>query len=70
MIFSEPFVWTLISLISGSVGAAIYVRAKAIETAQSLKEHMAKDLEQHVSVTDRLGRIETKIDFLLEGKVK
>jgi hypothetical protein len=57
---------TLISVVSGIIGTALYVRARVEDHETRLAKHEAMDTEFHSSIVDRLARIETKIDVLSE----
>lgn len=62
----EPIVFTVISLISGVIGAGLFVRAKILDTDESLKRHLQEDSAMHTAMVQRLTSVETKIDMLLE----
>lgn len=56
----------VISGLSGLIGAGLFMRAKLKETEDSLKKHLTEDGTLHTIVLDRLARVETKIDILLD----
>lgn len=61
-------IFAVIALISGAIGGALMLRAKVSEIAKTLEAHITADLGQQSSMVDRLARIETKINILLEGR--
>lgn len=69
MIFSDATqVFGAISVISGIIGGALFIKAKVAENTKTLTDHVSADSVFHSSMIDRLARIETKIDALLPNR--
>lgn len=64
---SEGWVWAAISLTSGAVATALFVKWRLEESGARLSEHLAIDAAFHKSVIDRLARVETKLDLIIDG---
>lgn len=67
----SPEFFTVVSIVSGLVGAALYVRARVSDhqdliakQEERFVKHEAVDVEFHSLIVDRLARIETKIDTI------
>jgi len=63
-----PLFLTLVAAVSSVVGVGLYVRGKVEDTARQVAEHTKADQLTFTSILDRLARIETKIDLLVENK--
>lgn len=65
--------WAVVGAISGVVGVGLYTRHKIDDHTDQLEkieqrqdEHEDDDMSAHQRVVDRLARIETKIDVLMD----
>jgi hypothetical protein len=56
----------IVTALSGLIAGGLYMRGKLAETTKTVTEHLAADAVFHLSIIDRLARIETKIDRLGE----
>lgn len=63
---NESWIWAAISLTSAGIGTALFIRSKLEEGSKRLSDHLVVDAQFHTSVVDRLARMETKIDILVD----